>query len=323
MERKKTLLLAASFSLLLLLTIVASFLTTRALLGQLNSLIRSKYEYSATAGGPVGEDDYLQYDAGISFALTKDSAFGVNAEIVMRSGSSKYTGNVCWNTDDLGPRDLAISKDLARVYGLKEGDHLYSKHPVDGELYEYTVCQLLPELVSVRYDGRHAIRDGVIVMGYDQQYEDNISHTAVLFTKTPIDDLAGSISGMPNNLLYRSDEIAGALKAAAPYLIVFFILSLLLTIGLVYFCTKTVSYNFKRLVRLGTGEKKLSLSYSRAVYGVGLLSLCCTYLVAAVILSIAGWCRTAAVCVAVMCLGDLLTLVCAATASRKQLWRKA
>ena len=323
MERKKTLLLAASFSLLLFLTILAAFFSTRALLGQLNSLLRSEYEYSATVRNPVGEDDYLEYNAGISFASAKDSAKGINAEIVMRSGNSTYTDKVCWSTDFLVPRELAISKDLARSHRLKAGDRLYSKHIVDGELYEYTIRQVLPELICVRYDGCNATRDGVIVMGYDQQYEENISHAVVLFSMTQIDDLALSISEMPDNLLYRSDEIAATIKDAAPYIIVFYLLSVLLTIGLVYFRTKGVSYNFKRLVRLGVEEKNLNRSYCCTVYSIGLLSISGTYLVVAATLSITGCCYTTAVCMAVMFLGDLLALVCAATVNRKQLWRKA
>ena len=38
-----------------------------------------------------------------------------------------------------------------------------------------------------------------------------------MFSKTPINELAQSISEMPDKLLYRSDEIASAIKSAAPY----------------------------------------------------------------------------------------------------------
>lgn len=323
MDRKKTLLLAASFSLLLTMTIIAAVYSTRPLLGQLNSLIRSDYVYSATTRNPVGEDDYIQYNAGISFALTKDSATGINAEIVMQSKSSQYTDNVCWNADLLGPRELAISKELARAYGLCVGDSLFSKHLVYSENCEYIVRQLLPELVCVRFGDRTVYKDGVIVMGYDPQYEENISHTIVMFSKTPIDELAQSISEMPDKLLYRSDEIASAIKSTAPYLIVFFLLSILLTGGIIFFFAKSVSYNFIRLIRLGAEEKRLNSSYNRTAYGVGL-----GYIIAALIFSVIALCiigvsKMATTYMAFVCLGDLLTLICAVNASRKRLWRRA
>ena len=323
MDRKKTLLLAASFSLLLTMTIIAAVYSTRPLLGQLNSLIRSDYVYSATTRNPVGEDDYIQYNAGISFALAKDSATGINADIVMQLKRSQYTENICWNADPLGPRELAISKELARAYGLRVGDSLFSRHLVDGENCEYIVRQLLPELVCVRFGDRTVYEDGVIVMGYDPQYEDNFSHMIVMFSKTPINELAQSISEMPDKLLYRSDEIASAIKSAAPYLIVFFLLSILLTEGMVFFFAKSVSYNFIRLVRLGAEEKRLNSSYNRAAYGVGLGCIIAALIFSVIVLCIIGVSKTAAAYVAFVYLGVLLTLICAVNANKKRLWRTA
>jgi len=323
MDRKKTLLLAASFSLLLTMTIIAAVYSTRPLLGQLNSLIRSDYVYSATTRNPVGEDDYIQYNAGISFALAKDSATGINADIVMQLKRSQYTENICWNADPLGPRELAISKELARAYGLRVGDSLFSRHLVDGENCEYIVRQLLPELLCVRFVDRTAYKDGVIVMGYDSRYEENISHTIIMFSKTPIDELAQSISEMPDSLLYRDDEISSVLKRATPYLLIFFILSILLTAGLVFFCAKSVAYNFKRLVRLGAEEKELNRAYNRAIYGVGFSTIFVALVISAFILCIIGIPVMSTIYMGVMVLGDLLTLAFTLNERRKRLWRRA
>ena len=323
MDRKKALLLAASFSLLLMVTITAAILSTRPLLGQLNSLMRSDYEYSATTRNPVSEDCYFQYNAGIRFALIGDSDVGINSDVVMQSDRSEYTDMVYWNAGQLGPRDIAVSKNIARAYGVSVGDTLFSKHLVDGEIYEYTIRQLLPELVDVRCDGQHVSHDGVIVMGFDQQYEENISHNTVLFSRIPIDTLAKSLSEMPNHLLYRSEEIASVFQKAAPYLIVFFLVSVLTTIGMVFFCSKAVSYNFKRLIRLGTEETKLNRSYNRSVCGIGAVLILVAFLVSTTILSVRGICAAAAVYIAFMLLGDLLTLLCATNVRRKRLWRRA
>ncbi len=323
MDRKKTLLLAASFSLLLIMTIIGAILSTRPLLGQLNSLMQSDYEYSATTRNPIGEDCYFQYNAGIRFALTEDAVVGINADVVMRSDNSEYTDNVYWNADPLGSRDIAVSKDIARVYGLRVGDILFSKHLVDGEIYGYTIRQVLPELVDVRFDDQHVSHDGVIVMGYDRRYEENISHDIVLFSKMPIDELAQSISEMPNHLLYRSEEIAYIFKSAAPYLIVFFLLTVLITIGMVFFCSKAIKYNFKRLIRLGAEERRLNRSYDRIIYGTGAISIILAFLVSTIILSVRGICGTAVAYIAVLLLGNLITLACAANANRKRIWRRA
>ena len=323
MDRKKTLLLAASFSLLLIMTISSAIISTRPLLGQLNSLIQSEYEYSASTHNPIGEDCYFQYNAGIRFALTEDSVVGINADVVMRSDDSKYTDIVYWNAGQLGSRDIAVSKDIARVYGLSVGDILFSKHLVDGEVYGYTIRQVLPELVDVRFDDQHVSHDGVIVMGYDPRYEENISHDIVLFSRIPIDELAQSISEMPNRLLYRSEEIAYVFKSTAPYLIFFFLLSVLITLGEVFFCSKAIIYNFKRLIRLGAEERRLNRSYIRIVYGTGAISILLAFLVSVIILSVKGLCGAAVTYIAFMLLGDLITLACAANANRKRIWRRA
>lgn len=323
LDREKTLLLVASFSLLLIVTIIAAMFSTRPLLGQLSSLMRSDYEYSAITHNPVGEDCYFQYNAGIRFALTGELDVGINSDVVMRSDHSEYTDIVYWNTGRLDPRDIAISKNIARAYGLRVGDTLFSKHLVDGETYEYTIRQLLPELVDVRFDGQHVSHDGVIVMGFDQKYADNISHNIVLFSRIPIDELAQSISEMPDHLLYRSEEISSVFQKAAPYLIIFFLVSIMIMIGMVFFCSKTISYNFKRLIRLGIEETRLNRSYNRTVCGVGLVSILVAFLVSTIILSVRGICVAATVYIAFMLLGDLMTLLCATNARRKQMWRRA
>ena len=145
----------------------------------------------------------------------------------------------------------------------------------------------------------------------------------VMFSKTPINELAQSISEMPDKLLYRSDEIASVIKSAAPYLIVFFLLSILLTEGMVFFFAKSVSYNFIRLVRLGAEEKRLNSSYNRAAYGVGLGCIIAALIFSVIVLCIIGVSKTAAAYVAFVYLGVLLTLICAVNANKKRLWRTA
>ena len=291
--------------------ITAAIFSTRPLLGHLSSLMRSDYEYSAITHNPVGEDCYFQYNAGIRFALTGDSDVGINSDVVMKSDRSEYTDIIYWNAGRLGPRDIAVSKNVARAYELSVGDTLFSKHLVDGEIYEYTIRELLPELVNVRFDGQHVSHDGVIVMGFNQQYEENISHNIVLFSRIPIDELAQSISEMPDHLLHRSEEMASVFQKAAPYLIVFFLVSVLITIGMVFYCSKAISYNFNSLIRLGTEETRLNRSYNKIVYSVGVVSILVAFLVSTIILSVRGICVAATVYIAFMLLGDLITLLCA------------
>ena len=235
---------------------------------QMDSILRSDYVYSAITANPVQKDDYYRFDAGISFALSADAEKSISAAVLMQPKNAVYTEMVNWNADILGTNSVAITHGLARSYGLSIGDAIFSKHVTDGTVHQYTIEQILPEVVNERVSGRQSYQDGIIIIGYDSQYVDNISHTSIVFTKDSIEDLAVLAAGMPESIVYRSDEIAAVSKMLLPYWGLFAVLSVLIPYIFVFLLTKEIRYNFKRLIMLGFKKKDLNHSYYTHLYAV-------------------------------------------------------
>lgn len=243
------------FALALVFIGVLAILSIGKNLAQISSLLRSDYEYSVTMRDPILQDDYYQFEAGISYSLSRESQTSLNAEILMQTGDSLYTTSVDWNAEQLSKYGVAISDGMARRYGLKLGDLLYSKHIVDGTIHEYTIEQILPEVSNIKSFARNSFSEGLIIMGYDDQYAENIVHTTRVYTKTPIDQLSSSASDMPVNIVYRTDEIAVVVRTLTPYLLAFLLLSIMASYGAVYFTNREVRHNMKRLIMPGFANR--------------------------------------------------------------------
>lgn len=289
---------------------------------QLNALLQSNYDYSVTTQKPVLENDYYRFDAGIYFALSADAETSLNADIVMQSADSVYTDLVCWNAEPLSTYGIAVSKNLAMAYHLDRGDKLYSKHIVSGEICEYSVEQILPEAINVMASEAQSYSNGIIIMGYDEQYIENITHHFIVFSKEPIDELSAKCGGTAEGIIYRGDEMIAEVKTMIPYLAVFGAASILITVLTVALLTKNLSHNFRRIVMLGFEKKRLNRSYYRFVIGYGILST-----VAAVGLSCSVFLFVEVSAVRVlllmfMPLVEIITLFTAGAKSNKRLWRK-
>ena len=288
---------------------------------QLSSLLKSDYIYSATTEKPAFKDDYFQFDAGISYMLSADAQKSLNAEILMQSADSDYTNLLEWNIEELSTRGIAITEGLAKKNNLKIGDKLYSKHIVDGTVYEYIVEQILPELTSARVTSTRGYSRGVIIMGYDSQYTDNIAHRSVVFTKESIDDLTARVSGMPMNIVYRSDEIEIVLIKLLPYYLLFVLLAVIITSALTLIIKKNVQYNFKRLMILGFGEKGLNSVYYGIICSIGISSIIIAAVIAFVFSQLFVFSFAEAVVLFILTIIELATLFVSARLSKRQLWR--
>ena len=142
MDRKRASLVMLFFALALVFNGVLAILSIGKNLAQISSLLRSDYEYSVTMRDPILQDDYYQFEAGISYSLSRESQTSLNAEILMQTGDSLYTTSVDWNAEQLSKYGVAISDGMARRYGLKLGDLLYSKHIVDGTIHELSLIHI-------------------------------------------------------------------------------------------------------------------------------------------------------------------------------------
>ena len=319
-EPRKTIITAVSFTLISFFLILILMLSINKDAIQLNSLLHSDYEYSVTMKDTVRKDDYYQFNAGIEFTLSADANTSLNADIVMQSKDSLYTDLVSWNAEPLSTNGVAVSEIVAKSNNLHKGDKLYSKHIVNGESCEYTIEQLLPEAVSIRAANGMNHSEGIIIMGYDERYIENITHSSIVFTKDSINDL--SAIGAPENIVYRDDEIMSSLLSIIPYLAVLSIISIVTTIVLAVWLTKSVSSNFKRLIMLGFDRMHLNKAYYRLVRVTGLISIIASFALSWIVFLLIKLSVVKLLIMLLIPFIEIITLLIASNISNKRLWRK-
>lgn len=321
-DRKKTLPLLALFSLLFVFVNVLIAMSTDDHLVEFNALSHSSYELSAITHKSVEKDDYYQFNAGISFAVSAESKTRLNADVVMRSNNSEYTNSVYWNAGPLNADEVAISKGLAKRYGLSAEDKLYSKHGVDGKIHEYTVNQILPDAIRVRNSKENNYNNGIIVMGYDKQYVDNLSHSWIVFTDRSFEDLASDKAVMPESIIYRDDEIFGAARDILPYLLLWILLSIIAIVLLNVFISKSISYIFRRLALLGYKKHELNYAFRKVTCGSGFVVIVMASLLSALIFYVLSLCSIGYVLLCCTSLVAAIALWIVSGVKLRQLWRR-
>lgn len=289
---------------------------------QLNTLIRSSYDYSVTTREPVLENDYYKFNAGIDFALTTDSQTSLNANIIMQTNSSVYTDLVYWNANELSIHGIAISKNIAKLNNLHLGDKLYSKHIVNGKVCGYDIEQIIPETVCVRAETDNKHSNGIIIMGCDAEYVDHITHNCVVFTDENITAFAARCSATPQDIIYRDDEIRSAVLSILPYLAVFSLFSIAITIITACVLSKGISCNFRRLVMLGFEKKKLNQTYHGYIYKSGVISIIIVLALSSIVFLFVDITAIRIMLVIWIPLIELITLFTATTITNRRLWRK-
>ena len=321
MEQKRAFATMLFFALVFSLISIFSMMSVRTDLTDLNSLLQSDYDYSVFTSEPLFQDDYYQFDAGINFMVSADANKSINAEILMQSEGSDYTDAIDWNAGKLEASCVAVSEGIARSLDLRMGDVIYSKHIVDGLTHEYTVQEILHERTSARETKRLSYHDGIIIMGYDGKYADGISSRVMVFTKESLQQIASKVSGTPEDIVYRSDEIAAVVKNMAPYVLVFIFLAVLLAVGLVFTIKKAIKYNFKRLSMIGFGKKVLDQSYRHLVYKVGFTSILIAFLISMAVSQLFVFCAADAVFLISIMLAEVIGMMVSEHFFRNRLWR--
>lgn len=311
---------AAFLAIFLLLTIIVA-IPTKGDLAQMLSFMRSSYVYSAIVPSSTADDAYLQYNAGISFSLSADAKTGINAEIVMQTADAKYTDVVDWNAERLGEHGIAVSENISNKYKISVGDKLYSKNIIDGEVYGYTVEAILPAITYTRGLQDDYRADGIIVMGYDEQYASSITNTCIVFTEAPLETLMLQCSSMPEDIIYREDEIASSFGGIAPYMAVYFLVTAVSMVVFVVFFVKRLAYIFRRLVMLGFEKKALNRAYYCTIGKVVLLAISITAIISAAFCNAGIGVITIAPVVFVLT-AELVVAIIVATILNRQLWRK-
>lgn len=319
-EPKKTTIISLIFTLISFVLMITLILSVNKAAIQLNSLLHSDYDYSVTMQDIVRKDDYYQFNAGIEFTLSADANISLNADIVMQSKDSIYTDIVSWNTEPLSTNGVAISENLARSNGLRNGDKLYSKHIVDDEIYEYTIDQILPESVSVRSSNELNKSDGIIIMSYDGRYIENITHISIVFTKDSINDL--SAIGSPENIVYRDDEIMSSFQIIILYSAFLIIISIVTAIVFSLSLKNNISSNFRRLVMLGFKKKRLNNAYFKLVHITGIISIIVSTALSGIVFLMVGFSAVKLLIMLSIPSTEIITLIIVSYISNKRLWRK-
>lgn len=319
-EPRKTIIASLAFTLISFFLMLILILSVNKDAIQLNSLLQSDYDYSVMMQDTVRKDDYYQFNAGIEFTLSADANTSLNADIVMQSKDSLYTDMVSWNAEPLSANGVAVSENVAKSNNLHIGDKLYSKHIVNGEKCEYTIEQFLPEAISVRATNGTSHSDGIIIMGYDERYIENITHSSIVFTKDSINDL--SAIGSPENIVYRDDEIISSLRSIILYLAVLSVVSIVATVALTVMLTKSFSSNFRRLIILGFDRKQLNKAYYRLVRGTGIISIIASFAFLGIVFLFVNYNAVKLLILLLIPFIEIITLLIASNISNKRLWRK-
>ena len=319
-SRKATLLTVVIFIFGSILVNLFAAISTVDHFARFFTLQQSKYAYSAILRESVYQDDYYQINAEIDFSLSPDSQTCLNAAVLMQSAGSLYTDRVCWNAVELSGYGLAISEGIARKNHLELGDTLFAKHTVDGTTYAYCVEQVLPDVRDIRKQSGRGHTDGLIIMGYDSRYIENISHSVIFFADEDLNTVSDRPSDMPQNIVYRSDEMSFVAKALIPYLLIFTLAAVILSVGLSFFLFKNVMANYRRLIALGFEKKMTIRTFHRFVYMNGAAATVLSFGISASVLVVTGTLRHGIVILSWLSMVELCLMLTASVFERR-LWR--
>ena len=320
-SKKNVLLLVLLTSLLSIAVVLFALMPASDNLIQLDSLLHSKYHYSALLQQSTKCDDYFLFGAGIEFSSSYDSKTSINADIVMQTAESAYTDSVCWNAEKLSSFEVAITDNLASRNHLKIGDVLYSRSVIDGKIYEYSIMQIVPETANIRTSQSESVKSGIIIMGYQSQYEESISHDYIFYTNAVIDDIAHKFVEMPRNTIYRDDEISTVIKRLIPYGILVVALYAMLVLTQAFFLKKEIKHNFKRLLILGFRASQLNSSYTKFICCASVGSGFITFIILVCIALCVGINHMSALILLFMLLAHIVVILSFISFSKKRMWR--
>ncbi len=321
-SRKRTLSIIASFSLISTMICFFVILSVRNNTKQLYSLYKSEYLYSALVDNSNEPNSYLVFNAGINFATKADSKTGMNTDVIMQTADSSYTKLVSWNTEKMKEDEVAITAGIAKSYGLKEGDFVYSKNVVDGSIHDYLISHILLDATSARKRTGIGTTDGIIIMGYDSNYANNVKHNTLLFTNSDINLLSEKSAGTLTDILYREDEIIDECCKIFPYYSILVILSIALTLSIAIYLKKSAKCSFKRLITLGFDKRGLNRSLFALIFRTGIVSIVLSIFLCLIICGMLGLNTVEFLLLLSVIIIECITLTIAEAIIKRQLWRQ-
>ena len=169
-----------SYALLLTLAIGCIFMQSDRVYKQLEFYDCNSYQYVYEFRAPIGQNDYLNCTS-VYFYSDSNTTRPILGDSFMTLEGSNYDHVTPFSTSVLlGEREIAVSYNLAKKYGLDVGSTVYSNHVIKNQILSYTVAEILPVCYGIsRVD--FDMNYGVILLGYDEDYQKNTDYTYTAF----------------------------------------------------------------------------------------------------------------------------------------------
>ena len=126
---------------------------------------------------------------------------------------------------------------------------------------------------------------------------------------------------MPVGILYRTDEILAVAQTIFPYILLFLLLSVLFSFGLVTITANEVRYNIKRIITLGFDIDSVNTSFRGLINGLAFPSIAVALAISGVMAFTTGISFTEGVFLLVESGVESATIMISTNAVIKQLWR--
>ena len=149
---------------------------------QLDFYKSSNYQYIYEVTGSTHNNDYM-YCSSVCFYADKNMSESILSECLMMLNDSNYNFETPIRMNKcLKSREIAITTNLAKQFGLKIGSEIFSKHNIRNKIEKYTIVEILPVAYGIlRVD--YAINQGLIIMGCDLDYLNNTNYSYVGFSE--------------------------------------------------------------------------------------------------------------------------------------------
>ena len=180
LDYKYYFIIVMSYTLLLTLAIGCIFTQSDQIYKQLEFYHENSYQYAYEFSNSVEQNNYLKCSS-VYFYSDNTTAKSIHGDCFMALADSEYNqGTPLKTTSSLNAREIAISGNLAQKHGLSKGSVVYSNHHIKNKIEAYTVVEILPVCYGIsRVD--FDINYGVILMGYDRDYQENTDYSYVAF----------------------------------------------------------------------------------------------------------------------------------------------
>lgn len=168
------------YTFFLAVIMIVSSLSLERIYKQLNYYSLDNTKYVIEVNQSVKQNDYLNCSS-VTFYCNEDLNNSLYTENFMIINDTNYQETLpFYLSKPLGEREIAVSYNIAKEYRLTKGSIIYSKNNIINQVLEYKVVEIIPicyGVLKVDYKLNH----GIIIMGYDETYEENVENSYISF----------------------------------------------------------------------------------------------------------------------------------------------